>query len=44
MLEGYVRRMDEGEVSYDYVGDWEDMMIEAQPEIAAAVEKLKAQN
>jgi len=43
MLEGYVRRMSEGEVTYDYVGEWEDMMIEAQPEIAAAVEKLKAQ-
>ena len=44
MLEGYVKRMSEGEVTYDYVGEWEDMMIEAQPEIAAAVEKLKNQN
>ena len=44
MLEGYVKRMNEGEVTYDYVGEWEDMMIEAQPEIAAAVEKLKNQN
>lgn len=43
MLKGYVRRMAEAEVTYNYVGDWEDMMLEAQPEIAAAVEKLREQ-
>ena len=43
MLEGYVRRMDEGGVTYDYAGEWEDMMAEARPEIAEAVEKLKRQ-
>ena len=42
LLEGYVRRLDAGEdVTYDYVGDWEEMMAEARPEIAEAVEKLK---
>lgn len=42
LLEGYVRRLDGGEdVTYDYVGDWEEMMAEARPEIAEAVEKLK---
>ena len=42
LLEGYLRRLDSGEdVTYDYAGDWEDMMAEARPEIAAAVERLK---
>ena len=42
LLEGYIRRLDKGEdATYDYVGDWEEMMAEARPEIAAAVEKLK---
>ena len=42
LLEGYIRRLDKGEdVTYDYEGDWEEMMAEARPEIAAAVEKLK---
>ncbi len=42
LLEGYVRRLDAGEdVTYDYAGDWEEMMAEARPEIARAVEKLR---
>ena len=41
MLEGYVRRMESGDVTFDYVGDWEELMAEARPEIAAAVEKLR---
>jgi thymidylate synthase len=42
LLEGYIRRLDKGEdVTYDYEGDWEEMMAEARGEIAAAVEKLK---
>ncbi len=42
LLEGYIRRLDKGEdVTYDYEGDWEEMMAEARPEIAASVEKLK---
>jgi thymidylate synthase len=43
MLAGYIRRMDSDEVTYDYVGDWEEMMAEARPEIAAMVEELKKQ-
>jgi len=43
MLSGYIRRMDSDEVTYDYVGDWEDMMAESRPEIAAMVEQLKNQ-
>ncbi len=42
LLEGYLRRLEgEEDVTYDYEGDWAEMMEEARPEIAAAVEKLK---
>ena len=42
LLEGYIRRLDRGEdVTYDYLGDWEELMADARPDIAAAVEKLK---
>lgn len=41
MLEGYVNRMDGEDVTYDYVGDWDELMEEAKPEIAAMVEELK---
>lgn len=41
MLRGYIRRMSEDEITYDYAGDWEELMKEAQPEIAADVEKLR---
>ena len=42
MLEGYLRRIRSGEeITFDYAGDWEELMREAQPEIAAAVEQLK---
>lgn len=41
MLEGYVKRIGEGGVAYNYEGEWEDMMIEARPEIAAMVARLK---
>ena len=42
LLEGYLRRLNSGEdVTYDYVGDWEDMMAEARPEIAETVERLR---
>lgn len=44
MLRGYVKRMDSGDVTYDYVGDWEDLMEECKPEIAAMVEELKTHN
>ena len=41
MLEGYIRRMETGEVTFDYEGDWEDLMAEARPEIAEMVEQLR---
>ena len=41
MLHGYVKRMHGEDVTYDYVGDWEELMEEAKPEIAAMVEELK---
>lgn len=42
LLEGYVRRIENGDnVTYNYAGDWEEMMEEAKPEIAAMVEELK---
>ena len=42
MLDGYVRRIESGEeITFDYTGEWEELMAEARPEIAAAVEELK---
>ena len=41
MLEGYVSRMDSEDVTYDYIGEWDELMEEAKPEIAAMVEELK---
>jgi thymidylate synthase len=42
LLNGYVRRLEAGEdTTYDYEGDWKEMMEEAQAEIAQTVEKLK---
>lgn len=41
MLEGYVNRMNGEDITYDYVGDWDELMEEAKPEIAAMVEELK---
>lgn len=43
MLDSYVKRWTFGkETTYDYVGEWDELMEEARPEIAAMVEKLKA--
>ena len=45
MLEGYVRRIeteDIDDLTFDYVDGWKDMMEDAQPEIAARVEELRA--
>ena len=42
MLEGYIRRMETSEVTFDYEGDWEELMAEARPEIAEMVEQLRA--
>ncbi len=42
LLEGYVRRIvNDDNVTYNYAGDWEEMMEEARPEIAAMVTTLK---
>jgi hypothetical protein len=42
MLDGYLRRIRSGEeITFDYEGEWEELMAEARPEIAAAVEELK---
>jgi len=43
MLEGYVERMAEDidEITYDYVGDWDELMEEYRPGILEAVEELK---
>jgi len=44
LLEGYVTRIESGEdCTFDYDGDWEEMMEEFKPEIAQAVKKLKGE-
>ena len=46
MLDGYCARIraaadDPDELCYDYVGEWDELMEDARPEIAAMVETLK---
>jgi thymidylate synthase len=42
LLSGYVKRIESGEkTTYDYEGDWEELMEEARPEIARSVDKLR---
>lgn len=42
ILEGYVRRIENGDnVTYNYVGEWDELMEEAKPDIAAMVAALK---
>lgn len=43
MLEGYVRRIEDHSetLTYDYVGDWEELMIEARTDIKRTIEELK---
>ena len=41
LLKSYVKRIAEGDVTYDYVGEWDELMEEAKPEIAEMVEELK---
>jgi thymidylate synthase len=42
MLNGYVSRIiNDEDLTYNYIGDWEEMMEEAKPEIAKAVKELK---
>jgi thymidylate synthase len=42
MFDGYVRRIKAGgELAYDYIDGWDELMEEAKPEIAKMVEELK---
>jgi len=42
MFDGYVRRIKAGgELAYEYVGEWDELMDDAKPEIAKMVEELK---
>jgi thymidylate synthase len=42
MFDGYVRRIKNGdEVTFDYIGDWDELMEDAKPEIAEKVRQLK---
>ncbi len=41
MLAGYVRRLEGGDVTYDYEGGWDELMEAAREDIAASVEELK---
>jgi len=43
MLEGYVQRyMSGADCTYDYVGEWDELMEEAKPDIAEMVEELRS--
>jgi thymidylate synthase len=42
MFDGYIRRIKAGgELAYEYVDGWDELMEEAKPEIAKMVEELK---
>ena len=45
LLESYVRRLDEAEdeedVTYCFEGEWDELMADARPDIARAVEELR---
>jgi thymidylate synthase len=42
MFDGYIRRIESGsEVTIDYIGDWDELMEEAKPEIAEMVRKQR---
>ena len=42
MFDGYVRRIKSGgELAFNYIGDWDELMEDAKPEIAKMVEELK---
>ena len=42
LLENYVERLSSEDVTYNYVGEWDELMDEVKPEIAAMVEELKS--
>ena len=42
MFDGYVRRIKTGgDLAYSYIGDWDELMEEAKPDIAKMVEALR---
>lgn len=42
LLRGYVNRIyEDGELTYDYIGEWDELMEEAKPMIAEKVQTLK---
>ncbi|NMA25883.1 MAG: hypothetical protein GX936_09500 [Clostridiales bacterium] len=42
MFDGYVRRIKNGDdITFNYTGDWDELMEEAKPEIAEMVRKLR---
>jgi thymidylate synthase len=42
LLDGYVKRINSGEnLTYNYVGEWDELMEEAKADIAEKVERLK---
>lgn len=41
LLENYVKRLNHECATYHYVGEWDELMDEVKPEIAAMVEELK---
>ncbi len=44
MFDGYIKRIESGsDVTYDYIGDWDEQMEEAKPAIAEMVKKLREQ-
>ncbi|SHH57573.1 thymidylate synthase [Sporobacter termitidis DSM 10068] len=42
MFDGYIRRIESGgDVTFNYIGDWDELMDEAKPAIAEMVRQLK---
>ena len=45
MFDGYIRRIKSGsDLTYNYSGDWDELMEDAKPEIAEMVKTLRDQN
>jgi thymidylate synthase len=43
LLQGYIERLESGQAAtFDYEGEWEELMDECKPKIAQTVETLKA--
>ena len=41
LLDSYIKRAAFDNATYNYVGEWDELMEEAKPEIAAMVEELR---